>query len=42
MLADLLRRIAGRRESTDVTRHNVHGIDVVVYNTRPDIQTDAV
>jgi len=42
MLAELFRRLTAKRESNGVTRHNVRGIDVVVYNTRPDIQTDAV
>jgi hypothetical protein len=42
MLADLFRRIVGKRESSTVTSHEVLGIHVVVYNTRPDIYTDAV
>jgi hypothetical protein len=42
MLADLFRRIVGKRESSTMTTHEVLGIQVVVYNTRPDISTDAV
>jgi hypothetical protein len=42
MLADLFRRLVAKRDSTTVTRHKVRGMDVVVYNTRPDIDTDAV
>src|SRR6202049_5351276 len=42
MLADLFRRLAGKREPNGVTRHKVRGIPVMVYNTRPDVDTSAV
>jgi hypothetical protein len=42
MLADLLKLFAGNRQPDPVTSHEVLGIPVVVYNTRPDIDTRAV
>lgn len=42
MLDELLRLFAGKRQSARATTHEVLGIPVVVYNTRPDIHTNAV
>jgi hypothetical protein len=42
MLASLLRLLAGKPDPTAPTTHEVLGIPVVVYNTRPDIDTNAV
>ncbi len=42
MLAQLIRLFAGIRQSDGVTSHEVHGIPVIVYNTRSDIDTSAV
>jgi hypothetical protein len=42
MLADLLRLFARNREPGGASRHEVLGVPVIVYNTRPDIDTDAV
>lgn len=42
MLDELLRLFAGKRQSASATMHEVLGIPVVVYNTRPDIDTNAV
>ena len=39
MLKDFLRLFATREREPGVTRHEVHGIPVVVHNTRPDIET---
>jgi hypothetical protein len=41
MLSEILNLFAGKREPS-ATTHEVGGIKVVVYNTRPDIGTDAV
>jgi hypothetical protein len=42
MLAALLRLFAGKPNPGAATTHEVLGIPVVVYNTRPDIDTQAV
>ena len=42
MLAELFRLFAGKPEPASATSHEVLGIPVVVYNTRPDIDTRAV
>lgn len=42
MLADLLKLFGGNRQPDPITKHEVLGIPVVVYNTRPDIDTRAV
>jgi hypothetical protein len=42
MLADLLKLLVGNRSPDPVTSHEVLGIPVVVNNTRPDIDTNAV
>lgn len=42
MLDELLRLFAGKRQPASATAHEVLGIPVVVYNTRPDIDTNAV
>ena len=42
MLAELFRLFAGKPEPASATTHEVLGIPVVVYNTRPDIDTRAV
>jgi hypothetical protein len=42
MLAELLRLFLGERQPDSVTMHQVVGISVTVYNTRPDIDTNAV
>lgn len=42
MLAALLRLFAGKHDPAAATTHDVLGIPVVVYNTRPDIDTTAV
>src|ERR1700720_3210910 len=42
MLADLLRLFAGNRQPAGTSGHEVLGIPVLVYNTRPDIDTNAV
>jgi hypothetical protein len=42
MLAELLRMFAGSRQPAGTSRHEVLGIPVLVYNTRPDIDTSAV
>ncbi len=42
MLAELLRMVAGSRQPAESSRHEVLGIPVIVYNTRPDIDTNAV
>lgn len=42
MLAELLRLFVGKRQPDSVTVHQVLGIPVTVYNTRPDIDTNAV
>jgi hypothetical protein len=42
MLADLLRLFARNSQPGGATRHDVLGIPVIVYNTRPDIDTNAV
>ena len=42
MLAELLRLFTGSRQSPIATTHEVLGIPVVAYNTRPDIDTNAV
>jgi hypothetical protein len=41
MLSEILNLFAGKREPS-ATTHDVGGIKVVVYNTRPDIDTNAV
>ena len=42
MLAELLRLFAGSRQPAGTSRHEVLGIPVLVYNTRPDIGTSDV
>lgn len=42
MLAELLRLFAGSRQPAGASRHEVLGIPVFVYNTRPDIATSDV
>jgi hypothetical protein len=42
MLAELFRLFAGKPQPPSATTHEVLGIPVVVYNTRPDIDTNAV
>ena len=42
MLADLLRLFGRNRQPADASRHEVLAIPVIVYNTRPDIDTNAV
>jgi len=42
MLAQLIRLLAGKRPSDAATSHDVLGIPVIVYNTRPEIDTSAV
>jgi hypothetical protein len=42
MLTELLRLFVGTRQPDTATEHEVLGIPVVVYNTRPDIDTNAV
>jgi hypothetical protein len=42
MLAELLRLFAGTRQPDVPSRHDVLGIPVLVYNTRPDVDTSAV
>jgi hypothetical protein len=42
MLAELLRLLAGSRQPHGTSRHEVLGIPVLVYNTRPDVNTGAV
>jgi len=42
MLDELLRLFAGKRQPASATTHEVLGIPVIVYNTRPDIDTNAV
>ena len=42
MLADLLRLFARNSQPGGATRHEVLGIPAIVYNTRPDIDTNAV
>ena len=42
MLAELFRLFTGQRQPSSTTTHEVLGIPVVVYNTRPDIDTRAV
>ena len=42
MLAELLRLFSGSRHPAGTSRHEVLGIPVLVYNTRPDIDTGAV
>jgi hypothetical protein len=42
MLADLLRLFARNRQTDGASRHEVLGLPVIVYNTRPDIDTNAV
>ncbi|HEX9128305.1 MAG TPA: hypothetical protein VF850_04010 [Gemmatimonadaceae bacterium] len=42
MLAELLRMFAGSRQPSGTSSHEVLGIPVLVYNTRPDIDTSAV
>jgi hypothetical protein len=42
MLAGLLKLLVGNRPPEPVTNHEVLGIPVVVNNTRPDIDTNAV
>ncbi|HEX9248228.1 MAG TPA: hypothetical protein VF856_01945 [Gemmatimonadaceae bacterium] len=42
MLAELLRIFAGSRQPAGTSRHEALGIPVIVYNTRPDIDTNAV
>ena len=42
MLADLLRLFARNRQTDGSSRYEVLGIPVIVYNTRPDIETNAV
>jgi hypothetical protein len=39
MLAEFLRLISGKRAPDGLSRYTVHGIPVVVDNTRPDIDT---
>ena len=39
MLAEFIRLLVGADRPASVTRHEVHGIPVVVDNTRPDIST---
>jgi hypothetical protein len=39
MFADFITSLLGRRATSGVSRHEVHGISVVVDNTRPDIST---
>lgn len=42
MLRELFSLLAGRQQPVTSTTHEVLGIPVVVYNTRPDIDTNAV
>jgi len=42
MFSDLIRRFGGRRPDPRISRHWVHGIPVVVNNTRPDVDTNDV
>jgi hypothetical protein len=42
MLNELIRLLTGRGQSAGASTHEVRGIPVDVYNTRPDIDTDAV
>src|SRR5450759_1357592 len=42
MLAELFRLFTGQRQPSSTTTHEVLGIPVIVYNTRPDIDTRAV
>jgi hypothetical protein len=42
MLAELLMLFTGNRQPAGASRHEVLGIPVIVYNTRPDIDTNAV
>ena len=42
MLAELLKRFVGARQTDPATTHEVLGIPAVVNNTRPDIDTKAV
>jgi hypothetical protein len=42
MLAELFRLFAGKAQPPSATTHEVLGIPVAVYNTRPDIDTNAV
>jgi hypothetical protein len=42
MLAEFMRLLFGNERPSTVTRHEVHGIPVVVDNTRPDISTGNV
>jgi hypothetical protein len=42
MLAELLKLFTGKPDPGAAVRHEVLGIPVVVYNTRPDIDTNAV
>jgi hypothetical protein len=42
MLAELLRLFAGSRQPDGTSRHEVLGIPVLVYNTRPDIDSSDV
>lgn len=42
MLADLLRLFSRNRQPAGPSRHGVLGIPVIVYNTRPDIDTNDV
>lgn len=42
MLAELFRLFTGQRQPSSTTTHEVLGIPVIVYNTRPDIDTRTV
>jgi len=42
MLSELLKLFQVRRDSPRITEHSVHGIPVIVNNTRPDIDTNDV
>jgi hypothetical protein len=42
MLSDLIRLFAPRKRDAQISHHLVHGIPVVVNNTRPDMDTNAV
>jgi hypothetical protein len=42
MLAELFKLFTGNRQPAGASSHEVLGIPVIVYNTRPDIDTNAV
>jgi hypothetical protein len=42
MLRDLFRGILGTADTPALSHHEVHGIPVMVHNTRPDIKTEDV